>query len=78
MVGLYFRDASRYEMLTEVSERRRAFHLARRYNQQGVPMSDLIQDANVGLIKAVERFDPTKGFRFSTYAYWWISEEVKR
>lgn len=60
------------------SNLRLAVHIARRYNQHGIPMPDLIQDANVGLIKAVERFDPTKGFRFSTYAYWWISEEVKR
>lgn len=60
------------------SNLRLAVHIARRYGQHGIPMSDLIQDANVGLIKAVERFDPTKGFRFSTYAYWWISEEVKR
>ena len=141
LVGLYFRDASRYELLTDEAERRlsrkltrcyriisaelalpaetpqtfrevvgslgdacafstrcrRAFHLAtacrrkliqsnlrlavhiaRRYSQHGILMSDLIQDANVGLIKAAERFDPSKGFRFSTYAYWWISEEVKR
>ncbi len=141
LVGLYFRDASRHELLTDVAERklsrrlaycyrviarelslpsetpqtyrevigslgdacafstrcRRAFrlasasrrtliqsnlrlavHIARRYGNRGIPMSDLIQDANVGLIKAVERFDPTRGFRFSTYAYWWISEEVKR
>ncbi|MEA1080066.1 sigma-70 family RNA polymerase sigma factor [Marinobacter qingdaonensis] len=141
LVGLYFRDASRYELLTDEAERRlsrkltrcyriisgelalpeatpqtfrevvgslgdacafstrcrRAFHLAtacrrkliqsnlrlavhiaRRYSQHGIPMSDLIQDANVGLIKAAERFDPSRGFRFSTYAYWWISEEVKR
>ena len=141
LVGLYFRDASRYELLTNDGERRlsrrltfcyriisaelalpegtpqtfrevvgslgdacafsrrcrRAYHLAtasrqrlirsnlrlavhiaRRYANRGIPMSDVIQDANVGLIKAVERFDPTKGFRFSTYAYWWISEEVKR
>ncbi|AOY89295.1 RNA polymerase subunit sigma-70 [Marinobacter salinus] len=60
------------------SNLRLAVHIARRYSQYGIPMSDLIQDANVGLIKAVERFDPGKGFRFSTYAYWWISEEVKR
>lgn len=57
---------------------RLAVHIARRYSQHGIPMSDLIQDANVGLIKAVERYDPAKGFRFSTYAYWWISEEVRR
>lgn len=60
------------------SNLRLAVHIARRYSQHGIAMEDLIQDANVGLIKAAERFDPTKGFRFSTYAYWWISEEVKR
>lgn len=60
------------------SNLRLAVHIARRYSHQGIPMSDLIQDANVGLIKAVERYDPGKGFRFSTYAYWWISEEVRR
>lgn len=60
------------------SNLRLAVHIARRYSNRGIPMTDVIQDANVGLIKAVERFDPTKGFKFSTYAYWWISEEVKR
>lgn len=60
------------------SNLRLAVHIARRHSNRGLSMSDLIQDGNVGLIKAVERFDPSKGFRFSTYAYWWISEEVKR
>lgn len=60
------------------SNLRLAVHIARRHANRGLPMSDLIQDGNVGLIKAVERFDPSKGFRFSTYAYWWITEEVKR
>ncbi len=60
------------------SNLRLAVHIARRHANRGLSMSDLIQDGNVGLIKAVERFDPGKGFRFSTYAYWWISEEVKR
>ncbi|WP_228160642.1 sigma-70 family RNA polymerase sigma factor [Marinobacter bohaiensis] len=60
------------------SNLRLAVHLARRHANRGIPLIDLIQDGNVGLIKAVERFDPGKGFRFSTYAYWWISEEIKR
>ncbi|MBS3805217.1 MAG: sigma-70 family RNA polymerase sigma factor [Oleiphilaceae bacterium] len=68
--------ASRQELIQ--SNLRLAVHIARRHANRGLPMSDLIQDGNVGLIKAVERFDPAKGFRFSTYAYWWISEEVKR
>lgn len=70
--------ASASRQLLIQSNLRLAVHIARRYSNRGLAMTDVIQDANVGLIKAVERFDPTKGFRFSTYAYWWISEEVKR
>lgn len=61
------------------SNLRLAVHIARRHEHAGGSgMSDLIQEANVGLIKAVDRFDPARGFRFSTYAYWWITEEVRR
>ena len=61
------------------SNLRLAVHIARRHEHTGGSgMSDLIQEANVGLIKAVDRFDPARGFRFSTYAYWWITEEVRR
>jgi RNA polymerase nonessential primary-like sigma factor len=60
------------------SNLRLAVHIARRHASQGPLLTDLIQDGNIGLIKAVERFDPDRGFRFSTYAYWWITEEVKR
>lgn len=61
------------------SNLRLAVHIARRHEHGGGSgMSDLIQEANVGLIKAVDRFDPARGFRFSTYAYWWITEEVRR
>jgi RNA polymerase nonessential primary-like sigma factor len=70
--------ASASRRLLIQSNLRLAVHIARRYSNRGIPMTDVIQDANIGLIKAVERFDPTKGFKFSTYAYWWISEEVKR
>ena len=60
------------------SNLRLAVYIARGQQGRGLPLPDLIQEANLGLIKAVERFDPTRGFKFSTYAYWWISEEVKR
>ncbi|PAV24515.1 RNA polymerase subunit sigma-70, partial [Tamilnaduibacter salinus] len=60
------------------SNLRLAVHIARRHNGRHLPLTDLIQEANIGLIKAVERFDPERGFRFTTYAYWWVSEEVKR
>jgi RNA polymerase primary sigma factor len=52
--------------------------LARRYNQELLPLADLIQEGNLGLMRAVERFDHRRGFRFSTYAAWWIRHGLNR
>ena len=52
--------------------------IARKYTGRGVEFIDLIQDGNTGLMKAVDRFDPTKGYKFSTYATWWIRQAVTR
>jgi len=52
--------------------------VAKRYRGYGVPFEDLIQEGNIGLMKAVEKFDPDRGWRFSTYATWWVRQAIGR
>lgn len=69
-------QAARKKMIE--SNLRLVVKIARRYYNRGMEFSDLIEEGNLGLLRAVEKFDPERGFRFSTYATWWIRQTIER
>ncbi|PKF51682.1 RNA polymerase sigma factor RpoS [Enterovibrio nigricans] len=69
-------EAARKRMIE--SNLRLVVKISRRYSNRGLALLDLVEEGNLGLIRAVEKFDPERGFRFSTYATWWIRQTIER
>ncbi len=69
-------ESARHRMIE--SNLRLVVKIARRYINRGLPLLDLIEEGNLGLMHAVKKFDPERGFRFSTYATWWIRQTIER
>lgn len=76
--NLYKDKASEYKKAFIKSNLRLVISIAKKFSKKGLPFSDMIQEGNLGLIRAIEKFDHEKGFRFSTYGAWWIQQYITR